>query len=900
MSKKILILLLTILVFALPVQAAGSDVSATDFLIGFGAMSASEVLEPDAPITRGEFARLAGEIAVSYAADETSLEQKWADVPRDSKYFNNVMLLTNLGIINGVSPLEFAPDNNISSTDACAILVRILGYDFLANEKGYVAQAGEIGLLDGVSNTTDYLTAENAYKMLRNALFAEVQFANVIDGHETNFHSAPLMEKRFGISVVTGIVTDDGVTALAGETGITEDAIKIGNIDYINNSGRNDLLGYNVCAYVKKDGDMQTVIYMHPYKQKNVVAEFTSDKIKNFNDGIYSVYKSENTEKTDQYRLVGDYKLIYNCKYVGGGVTPELLEQMMNPKFGKVTIIDNNSDRLYDVVIVEDYQTIVIRGYQNVSQTVYNALSVPTPVTFVDLQQSMSFEDTKKLELFTTRGSKMNLDNLVKNNVISVMQSADGEYAKIIVSTDKVSGTLQGVEGSRYLKIDSQMYEIASDLLSYIDIPEVGNNITLYLRHDGKIAFIEDSNELNGVYAYLHRVFYDEFEEKVRLDILTENKKIVKATFANRPVIDGVKQASPEAAKDYILAQPYAIGGLVIVKLNDADEIINMDTAFYAYGETGPTEAGANEGDKSLQIMKDKYQVNGSPTSWISSSGYVDEYTKIFVVPFDTNENITSIDQVDLSKVDLDEINVTTNSSSAISDTTSVHTRYTLDRDSLYTDAIVVYRNTTGRDLYKSTDATRASNVIVTEISQGINVNNEVGWEIWYTSGDDPKRVFTKTLNGNKCVKSGKEVQVGDIIKFATDKSGAIPDNQLVIMYSPQTDPDNLIYEDGTFTDLTYNTTGVGKWEFVILKGQVDVMTDRFVRILRTEYKNGVPSQMEILLDRSQMQYIVYKDGRVELADSTYIETVKDIGPSASDVIFNWTEGDITYAYIVQ
>ncbi len=900
MSKKILVLLLTILALALPVQAAGSDVSATDFLIGFGAMSASEVLEPDSPITRGEFARLAGEIAVSYDADETSLEQKWADVPRDSKYFNNVMLLTNLGIINGVSPLEFAPDNNISSTDACAILVRILGYDFLAAEKGYVAQAGEIGLLDGVSNTTDYLTAENAYKMLRNALFAEVQFANVIDGHETNFHSAPLMEKRFGISVVTGIVTDNGMTALAGETQIAENDIKIGDRDFINNSGRNDLLGYTVSAYVKKDSDVETVIYMHPHKQKNVVAEFASDKIKNFDSGIYSVYKSENTEKTDQYRLVGDYKFIYNGKYVGGGVTPELLDQMMNPKFGNVTLIDNNSDRLYDVVIVEDYQTIVIRGYQNVSQTVYNALSVPTPVTFVDLQQSMSFEDTDKLEIFTSRGSKMNLDNLVKYNVISVMQSADGEYAKIIVSTEKVSGTLQGVEDNRYLKINSEVYEVASDLLTYIDIPAVGNNITLYMRHDGKVAFIEDSNELNGVYAYLHRVYYDEFEEKVRVNIFTENKKVVKATFANRPVIDGIKQASPEAAMDYILAQPYALNGLVVVKLNETDEIVNMDTAFYAYGESGPVAAGANEGDKSLQIMRDKYQSNSSPISWISSSGYVDENTKIFVVPFSMTEDITSIEQVDSSKVDLEEINVTTKSNAAVSDTTSVHTRYTLDEDSLYTDAIIVYRNTTGKDMYKTTDATRANNVIVTEINQGINVNNEVGWEIWYTLGDDPKRVFTKTLNGNKCAKSGNAIQVGDIIKFSTDKSGIIPDNQLIIMYSPNTDADNLIYEDGSFSDLSYTSKNIGQWEFVLLKGQVDVMNDRFARIIRTKYTSGVPSQEEILLDRSKMQYVVYKDGRVELADSTYIETVKDIGPGASDVIFNWTEGAITYAYIVQ
>ena len=313
-----------------------------------------------------------------------------------------------------------------------------------------------------------------------------------------------------------------------------------------------------------------------------------------------------------------------------------------------------------------------------------------------------------------------------------------------------------------------------------------------------------------------------------------------------------------------------------------------------------PYTANSNEEEKSIHIMKDKYQISGSPTTWISSSGYVDEYTKIFVIPCELTENITQMNQVDISKINIDEINVTNSWSTAVTDSNALHTRYTIDDDSLYTDAMIVYKNTTGRDLYKSTDALRTNNVVITEINQAVNADNELCWQLWYTTGANPSRAYTKTLNGIKCMKSGETVQVGDIVKFATDKDGMIPDGQLVIMYSPATDPDNLLYENGNFANLSYNSADIGQWEFVLLKGQVDVMNDRFARIIRTTYSNGVPSQTNVLLQRAKMQYIVYEDGKVDFADGSYIETVKDLGSAANDVIFNWTEGNITYAYIVR
>ena len=47
-------------------------------------------------------------------------------------------------------------------------------------------------------------------------------------------------------------------------------------------------------------------------------------------------------------------------------------------------------------------------------------------------------------------------------------------------------------------------------------------------------------------------------------------------------------------------------------------------------------------------------------------------------------------------KININDISVTNSWSAALVDTSALHTRYTFDDDSMYTDAMIVYKNTTG------------------------------------------------------------------------------------------------------------------------------------------------------------------------------------------------------------
>ena len=587
MNKKrtLLSLLLLIITFSVSAYAFENDDSAADFLVGFGVMDAKDIADSSSVMTRGQFVKLAAGIAVSYEIDYKDSEPKFADVQKNSDLYNSVMLLSDFGVINGVSAIEFAPERNIRYSEACAVLVRILGYDFLAQKSSYEAMASDIGILDGVTTVNGELTAENAYRMVRNALFAEVKYGNKIDGFPTEFYPAPLMEMRFGIQEISGIVTDDGITGITQKTQVGAGNIMIGNMSFINKSGKNDFLGCNVRAYWKEENYENVLVYAYTPETKNDVVVIQDSDINSFDKGVYTVSISETDSKTKKYNLEDDYKVVYNGRPLIGGIEPALMDELMCPSSGTVKLIDNNLDKKYEIVIIENYYTMVVRGYQSTTKTVFNALDVPAPENILDPQQSICFEDVLDLEVVTSSGSKTSIDVIAKNNILSVIMSIDRTYAKVIISTQTASGNFTVSEDSgRYITVGDTVYETGEDIREYMRIPNIGGIVTVYVRHDGKVAYVDNGSSINGTVSYLHKIYYDENTESAGVNMFTAEKEVKKTVLAKNVVIDGEMFKTARSAYDYILANPYAVNGLVIVDFNEADEIVRMDTAYYEYG----------------------------------------------------------------------------------------------------------------------------------------------------------------------------------------------------------------------------------------------------------------------------------------------------------------------------
>ncbi|MEG1441477.1 MAG: hypothetical protein RSC29_02325, partial [Oscillospiraceae bacterium] len=153
--------------------------------------------------------------------------------------------------------------------------------------------------------------------------------------------------------------------------------------------------------------------------------------------------------------------------------------------------------------------------------------------------------------------------------------------------------------------------------------------------------------------------------------------------------------------------------------------------------------------------------------------------------------------------------------------------------------------------------------------------------------------VYTESINGARCLKSGKEVMVGDIIKYGTNKTKEIPDNQLVIMYSPSEDKENLIYNDGYFTGNTNNLTC---YDYGIIKGDIMKLNNRYFQIA---CDNGEKR----IFSLATVKYVLYDStasNKVTLGDYTDMISSEANNGEGSTIILDYSAGKALYAYIIK
>ncbi len=89
---------------------------------------------------------------------------------------NAAMIAKGLRIVDAEENAEFNPNENITAEEFIKMVVCLLGYQEVAEQKGgsphgYIMQASRLGVTKGVSlDLTNYITRENAVQILYNSL----------------------------------------------------------------------------------------------------------------------------------------------------------------------------------------------------------------------------------------------------------------------------------------------------------------------------------------------------------------------------------------------------------------------------------------------------------------------------------------------------------------------------------------------------------------------------------------------------------------------------------------------------------------------------------------------------------------------------------------------------------
>lgn len=458
----------------------------------------------DSNITRGEFAQLVinmkGEqnVAAAMAGDVV-----FTDVA-GSPYAGAINLLSAQGVVSGTGNGAFEPDRNVKYTEACKMLVKVLGYDvivFDSSLSSYAYMAGSIGVTDGVSSAKEYITIRDMLTMINNCLDIDKMVpmyynTNIAPSYEieegNTFRKVLTNANPEGLVKLRGVVTADVSTYLYKQrNNLKETQLEVeGKVFDYNGIAPTGMVGMEVEMYVTTGESTYDKIISITATRKNTVTEMYGDDIVLFaNDKIEYLV---NDTKIEEIETNTNTIYIYNNN-IDENFNPSSLDY---DNVITVRAIDNNEDEVADVVFVFEYEDRIVDSVYTERETItltkqYNGA----------LNLTVDERDTKaRVEYFDADGSKAQYSSVEKGDVLSIASSRDGYSVRIVISKNKIQGFVESKDED-YIIIDGKEYGYNTDVK---DI-RLGTNITAWINFRGEIADYEVINASTD-YAYVYAV----------------------------------------------------------------------------------------------------------------------------------------------------------------------------------------------------------------------------------------------------------------------------------------------------------------------------------------------------------------------------------------------------------
>lgn len=580
--KKILIFMLCIMFipsFAQVIAASENeepDFEEYDLLTRLGVFE-KNITDWDAEVTRGDMCKYVIKLINSDELAKNASEKRYFyDVTENDNNSGYINALCQLGFISQAD--EFFPENTAKVQELVKVLVCALGYGDMAEYMGgypygYVSEAANVGILKNTYGDLDgKLTMHNMFELFYNVLHSEIQYQNVNSNYERN--GTDFLYQYFHIYYVRDVVNNNGLTTLKSSSNNL--LVMIGDNSYSDpNKLALSYIGYKVKAYIieKKDGDEE--IFAIFEDKTNIVKAIKTDDVINWSNDRTSVefcYK----DKTAKLKISKYADYIYN-----GIAYPDFTYNDIANRHGYINYIDNNGDGFIEVINVSVYENYYVNKV-NISDNI-----------IVDMNGKLIKLDNKAdYEIMDTNGSSMKLDEISYGYLISLFASKKGEYVKIIVSDNKVSGIIDEIRSDeQILIIDGVEYKVANNLLSDSDYSylKCGAEVTFILDCSNQLAAVENKNG-SFLYGFLKRVNYDEegLGDDVSLKIFTQDGEFKNYAFANR--IDFNSETVTKSVKERDIKKGSIYDSLLtpqVIKysLNGLGEICKISLAVSALPE---------------------------------------------------------------------------------------------------------------------------------------------------------------------------------------------------------------------------------------------------------------------------------------------------------------------------
>lgn len=702
-----------------------AGVKAADVLSGLGFLW--DDYNPTAGMTRKELA----EVCVKLLGIDAAAvgEAYFSDVAANMPCAGYVYAAVNNGVLEFMSGAEFEPDKKVTYDELLRAVETVLGYNMLTdcsewgNLYSYAVSKGlsdSVSLRSGAAVKSEY-AAIVVYNALDAARVVAVSFGNepvyklstddtILDYHE--------------IAWDRGIVTATPLTALGGENAVGENEIAIDNVTYKADDDFTGLIGRNVEYYIGDDAADSTVLYAAEYK--NDILEIKAEDIAAAS--MRSVkYKKSSAEKT--VNLPSDIEVVYNRQCIFAYTS-----DMLRPGNGTVTLIDNDCDGEYDVVITEEYRNYIV---DDIRKSTYSVTDMDTGAVLL--------LDADKYDCYSLEKNKEAADfnDIKRYDVISAYVS-DG-YIRAVISDAAIPAAIVSVDSEeKYIATDGGEYGYSAEF--DIGTLKIGEELTLLTDFCGLVAGVSRSGFGARSAGVLINVKNDWEADKTIVKIFTEDNTWVNFTAADRVKLNGEYVEREALVNANALYADGTVGGAaVLYRLNSDGRLKTLETALTTN----------NDGDSLRLTSEKKYRrFTDYTNSFMPDSKYmdlfVDKDTLVFRLPSDAKNKYNA------EKYQTVSMNVFSSNS-----------YYTVSAynatDTVPADIVLYYVDDEGGNI-----DSKSSVCIVNRVYRGINSCGDVVNMAEIYSDSVKREIWSDDDNSFDGLKRG------DVIRYSTDVSGSV------------------------------------------------------------------------------------------------------------------------------
>ncbi len=530
----------------------------------------AEDIDQNAAVSRGEFA--------DYTARLLNLSggkaQKvyYTDVPTTHFAYEAINMLTAEGYFNGTGGNRFEPDEPILVRDAQTTLLKTLGLaPFISSgyaDEAFIRRAVNDANLNVAASTETNLTFYEMIMMMYNALQADYYYLGAIsDGmshyyqkegdsllyatRNMRYEANKLMTAAGGVDIYGGpiaknVVVIDGKTYDAGSRDFAE------------------FLGKYV-EFIYEEGASNTIVWASEYSLGRTLTLVLDENSRyEAQKGILTYYEDASERSA---RIGSNAAVIYN-----GRISDISLEEALNKPRTLVTLSASGNSALYDIVLIESYYNIVVGNIDNTSMTYYDKTS--------DTGVSLNENDYEVLRIENTEGGEIPRTDIQKNNVLSVFESEDGTYVKVIVSAATAQGNVENVSSDNYVTIGGAVYKLYSESLRSSLMP--GSVVICYLDFLGYIAAVTTNSGSEGKFVAVAIAAdggSDSLGSYLYMKLLREDGTQADYDAAPRLVIDDVVYTNLSEAYNVMCENGIFKPQIMLCTLNGSGKLSRIDLA---------------------------------------------------------------------------------------------------------------------------------------------------------------------------------------------------------------------------------------------------------------------------------------------------------------------------------